>query len=102
MMQAPLAHWEIHVDRMYQAAVVPEQQIAEPPFVVIAVLGLGQAAMDPFEHVFAVLVADIDYPVRAVRIEVDGFSPSIVNESGQSIRPKSMRSRKSTCSQVSE
>ncbi len=70
-MDAGLPDREIHVDRMDQTAVVPEHDVAEAPRMMILILRLDHALVEPVQERVAFALREADDPVRPVGVEVD-------------------------------
>ena len=72
-MDATLTDREIDVHRVDEAAVVPQQDVAESPGVIVPILGLCHVLMDPVEERIAALTVHVYDRVGAIGVEVDCF-----------------------------
>ena len=76
-METPLPHGIVDIHRMYQAPVVPQQKVPNPPFVVILIVRLGDLFINFVQHGITFAALPINNAICSICIKIQRFITSI-------------------------
>ena len=77
-MQALFAHRVVHIHRMDEAAVIPQQQITDPPFMMVLVFWARDALVNLVQQGVAFRPLPADHTISAIGIEIKGLTTRIL------------------------